>query len=151
MRKSQEFYLRTCKSDYFHLGRRSGTRCCLVSPSSFRPTAYRARVRNFQGRRRSTVYDQDDIQVCEDSFDCIICSTTIEYSQWLYSKCQQSFAKLVRTHFVKWEILRRKLMKTMMMIATKTAALCQNRSILNKRSVLMKIIGCFGTRIKNWS
>ena len=35
-------------------------------------------------------------------------------------------------------------MMTMIMIATKMAALLQNRSFLNERYVLISIIGCFG-------
>ena len=52
-----------------------------------------------------TVYNLDNIQGCEDSFYCSICSTSIKEGQWLYSKVQRSFAILVRKKLVTGNIL----------------------------------------------
>ena len=70
----------------------------MVPPSSFKPPSYRASVGKCQGQHRLIVYYQDNIQGCEVFFDCRVCLTTIEYDQWLYSKLQQSFVRLVCTH-----------------------------------------------------
>ena len=148
MGTSQEFYSITRKSDYFQLGRRSGTHGCLVSPLSFRPRYYRACVGKYQGQRRSTLCNRDDIQVCEYLFDYSICSTTTEDGQWLYSKVQQSFSRIVITYFVHGEYCGGQWWQQWWWYQQRRQRRVRIDHFLNKIFVLMSILGCFVTKIK---